>query len=158
MEHACFPLIKSFNIFLFLSHWLWYVPHLGERIDVLLLLFILESNFVHHCECTFIYLYFQVSIKKCLANSPSNIALTVPFRGKNLYIRPLSKLVVSLGLGSLPSEVNADLAIRAKCRVRLEAWLIKRLLCRLRNLLKHVKRTWRKQKIPRMFLWIVCWK
>ena len=69
--------------------------------------------------------------------------LTVPLRGKHLYIPPPSKRVVSLGLHGLLAMRGERRfrALRAKCRVRLVAWLIKRPLCRLRNLLKHVKRT-----------------
>ena len=54
-----------------------------------------------------------------MENSPSNIALTVPLPLP--LLSSLSKLVVSLGLGSLPSEVNADLAIRAN--VAFALWL-----------------------------------
>ena len=50
--------------------------------------------------------------------------LTVPLRGKNLYIPPLSKRVVSLGLHGLLAMrgERRSRALRAKCRVRLVAW------------------------------------
>ena len=117
---------------------------------------------IEFCALLWVYFHiiFLVSMKNAWKILPVISLLTVPLRGKNLYIPPPSKRVVSLGLHGLLAMrgERRSRALRAKCRVRLVAWLIKRPLCRLRNLWKHVKRTWRKQKIPRMFLWIVCWK
>ena len=107
-----------------------------------------------------LYKYYYYYHKKCLGNSLSNIAFNSPSSREKSLHPPPSKRVVSLGLHGLLAMrgERRSRALRAKCRVRLVAWLIKRPLCRLRNLLKHVKRTWRKQKIRQMFLWIVCWK
>ena len=90
-----------------------------------------------------IIIFIIIIIRNAWKILPVISLLTVPLRRKNLYIPPLSKRVVSLGLHGLLAMrgERRSRALRAKCRVRLVAWLIKRLLCRLRNLLKHVKRT-----------------